>query len=172
MRTPSRRMPRRLPTPVWAWPLTLALIGAFAGWVFLYPWTLVLLGIIATAILLENRRLKRMAARRPQESICTFARSFNRRTADTWIIRAVYEGFSRQLGNSGLPLRRKDRWQEDLRLDSDDLEDIVIEAAFRSGRSLETPEQNPHYARLHTVGDIVEFLSYQPLKSTRTPAKP
>lgn len=37
-----------------------------------------------------ERKLKAIITERPEESICTFARSFDRRKVDPWVVRAVY----------------------------------------------------------------------------------
>ena len=72
----------------------------------------------------KSRRL--LAASRQDESICEFARSFDRKT-DTWLIRAVYEEVSRHLSVDGrdISVRRQDRFEKDLWLDSEDMDDIA-----------------------------------------------
>jgi hypothetical protein len=56
----------------------------------------------ALSTLACRRRLAGLAVGRPGESICTFARSFGRRAADTWVIRAVYEELQLKSASSEL----------------------------------------------------------------------
>lgn len=76
--------------------LVIAAILIALGWLC-YRSPVVLLGIasIMTITLvvgiLNGQRLRRLAEERNGESICEFARSFDRRVADPWVIRAVYE---------------------------------------------------------------------------------
>jgi hypothetical protein len=104
---------------------------------------------------------KRLAASRAGESICTFARTFDRRTVDPWIIRAVYEEFYAHFGGR-LSIRATDRIEEDLRMDWDDVDDLLSAAALRAGRSLDYLEPNPFYGRVRSVGDLVQLLMNQP----------
>ncbi|HEY9401908.1 MAG TPA: hypothetical protein VIQ24_04405 [Pyrinomonadaceae bacterium] len=125
--------------------------------------------VVATGLILlvallgvyDRLRLRRLAERRPGESICTFARSFDRRAVDPWVIRAVYEEFHAYFGGT-LPVRAADRIEEDLRMDWEDVDDLLGEVALRSGRSLERSESNPFYGQVRNVGDLVLFLMYQP----------
>lgn len=111
----------------------------------------------------DARSRRRLAAARAEESICEFARSFDRQT-DTWVIRAVYEELSQYLAIDGraIPVRRHDRWIEDLGIDSGDFEDIAEDVAFRAGRKMDDCNANPLYGKVHTVGDLVSFLEHQP----------
>ena len=43
-----------------------------------------------------------------------------------------------------------------------DFDYLVADLADRCGRSLDSYEQNPFYGRVHTVGDLVQFLCAQP----------
>ena len=136
---------------IWKLPLVLAFFVVLA-----------MLGIYANWR--ENRRLKSLAAERPNEGICTFSRSFDRKRIDTWIIRAVYEElqFSLDYSKGTCPLTASDRFEEDLKIESEDLEDLVDIIAQRTGRSLENPENNPYYDKVSTVKDLVLFINYQP----------
>jgi hypothetical protein len=137
------------------------LIGAICL-VVIYPAILVLVGIFAIlgclATVEDNRRVRRLAVERACESICTFARSFDYRNIDTWIIRAVFE----EIGESRFPIRAEDRLTADLRIDPDDLEDLVEAIAERTGRPLENVEDNPLFGKVATVRRVVEFFTHQP----------
>jgi hypothetical protein len=115
-----------------------------------------------TGLLLNRLHLGRLAAARPGDSICSFARSFDCRAIDTWIIRAAYETTQAWLASAYFPLRATDRIEDDLRLDDEDLEYLAEEIAERSRRSLESAEGNPLYDNVHTVRDLVLFLASQP----------
>jgi len=110
----------------------------------------------------DRERFRELSAARSGESICTFARSFERRKVDTWVIRAVYEELQEYVGR-GLPIRSQDRLQEDLRIDDDDLDmDLAVNIAKRTGRSLKAVSANPYFGRVHTVEELVLFFNSQP----------
>ncbi len=98
MRTPSRTMP---PTPsmpmTWAGALVQCLLGAgLVALLCLVPAFLALVDgkLVATAALnfSQSRRRARLSADRQGESICSFARSFDCREVDTWVIRSEKSG--------------------------------------------------------------------------------
>jgi hypothetical protein len=114
-----------------------------------------------------RRHIRRMAVGREGESTCTFARSFDYRNMDTWIIRAVYEELQPYCtsGQHSFPLRATDRLEEDLGVDSEDLVfDILPDIAHRTGRLLVYTNQNPFNGKVVTVRDLVMYLSHQPRK--------
>src|SRR4051794_1910742 len=135
MRGLSRNMPPRDGGPldaVMGWGcMSIFVVGVYG--VLVYPWPLtrqflcigsiLIIGYFSTVI--RRRRMKRLAAGRPGESICTFARSFKWRTIDTWIIRALYEELQTlcQTGCEPFPVRATDRLFEDLRIYPDVVED-------------------------------------------------
>ena len=114
-----------------------------------------------------NRHYRRLAAERHGEGIGTFIRAFDRRSEpfDPWVLRATWEAlvpYTRFRGGQ-LPLRATDRLSEDLLIDQDDIDfDIIKEVAERSGHSLKQLEANPYYGRIQTVGDFVQFITFQP----------
>lgn len=170
MNTPSRRMPT---VPVhkvawWGWPILALGLGGVAYFFIRQPFfVVVLLAVLGLLVwvqwIYEQRGRRRLAASRRDESICEFARSFERGT-DTWVIRAVYEELSRYLSIDGKPIsiRREDRCEKDLNIDPEDLDDLARDIAFRARRSMDTCDKNPLYGKVKTVGDIVTFLEYQP----------
>jgi len=169
MKTPSRRMPAapvRKPSRL-AWLFLAAMLVGLGYWIYRQP--IVVLFIIGLAVLVgiqiifESRFRRRLAASRGRESICDFARSFDRRT-DTWIIRAVYEELCRFLSVDGRPLhvRRADSCEKDLKVDPEDLDDLAREIGFRAGRSMDGSGTNPLYGKVKTVGDMVTFFEHQP----------
>ena len=98
-------------------------------------------------------------------SICTFAREFEAREVDTWIIRATYEEVQRAICFDKLvPLKAADHLFETLKLDEDDLDlDLVEIIAQRTGRSLDGYEENPFYGKVTTVRNLVLFFNCQPV---------
>jgi hypothetical protein len=175
MRTPSRRM-LAAPvhkTPVWAYPIfllmwSLMLIGICYG---IYRWPYGLLVIVAIAIYagietVRTRRIhRRLVSERTGASICSFARAFDCQHTDTWVIRAVYEELSRLLSIDGQPfpiLADDHFYGRGLKIDPEDLDDLVSDIAFRARRSLDGSEKNPFYGRVETVRDMVAFLQNQP----------
>ena len=118
------------------------------------------------ASVVRSQGLRELAATRPSESICDFARSFDRRTIDTVLMRSVYEAVQEQMGGPPVPLRAEDRLLEDLDLDSDDLDEIAVDAARLARRSLDATDSNPLYGRVSTLQDLVDFLHHQPASPT------
>ncbi|HWM69920.1 MAG TPA: hypothetical protein VNO35_25310 [Steroidobacteraceae bacterium] len=116
----------------------------------------------------HKARLRLLAESRSGESICEFARSFERKEIDTWVVRAVYEQLQRYLGGDlPVPIRATDRLKEDLPIDTEDLEmDLMAEISQRAGRSLSNTTANPYYDKVKTVGDLVLFFDAQPKNST------
>lgn len=123
-----------------------------------------LIAIGAVVSFSSNRRLRRLAATREDKSICPFARDFDYRSIDTVIIRAVHVVVSEALDPivPSFPLRASDRFEADLQLCDDDLDELVEIAAHRSGRSFENLPSNPFSGKVSTVGDLVQFLAHQP----------
>jgi hypothetical protein len=154
--------------PIWAWLFLAALLASLACWFSQQPYVVgvlvIVLGLLVwIQIVWDTRSRRRLAASRQKESLCQFARSFDRQT-DTWSIRAVYEEVSRYLAVDGraIPVHRQDRCEKDLGIDPEDLDDVARDAAFRARRSMDDCAKNPLYGKVQTVGDLVTFLEYQP----------
>jgi hypothetical protein len=169
MKAPSRRMPAApsRKTRWWGWPILAAMFSGLAYWIYRLPYVLfflLLVGVLGYLQVVSKRRWqRRLAATRQSETICEFARSFDRRT-DTWIIRAVYEELTRFLAVEGrpLPVRREDRCEKDLRIDAEDLDDLARDIAYRARLSMEHSDKNPLYGKVKTVADMVTFFEQQP----------
>lgn len=108
------------------------------------------------------RRKEALANGRGGESICSFARSFDRHSTDPVVLRAVYETIQAQMGPPAVPIRAADRFLEDLGLDDEDLDEIYGEAALLACRPTDDAERNPMWSHVRTVGDLVAFLHHQP----------
>lgn len=174
-KTASRFMPPVAVRPPLRWPARcfLAVMAvAFMAVFWTHPvavgGSLLALGsLVAVLSRREALRLARMAQSRAGESICQFARSIDCRRVDTWVVRAVYEELQRSLSAVvAVPLRLTDHLQSDLRLDADDLDDLVSDMAQRARRSLADTSANPLFGKVTTVGDLVEFLQAQPRLQT------
>ena len=98
-------------------------------------------------------------------TICNFAREFDAREVDTWIIRATYEEVQRAICSDQLvPLKATDHLFDTLKFDGDDLDlDLIETIAQRTGRSLDGYEENPFYGKVTTVRNLVLFFNYQPV---------
>ncbi|MGC4016826.1 MAG: hypothetical protein QM755_20280 [Luteolibacter sp.] len=115
----------------------------------------------------RNRHLRMLAANRSEESICQFVRSLDYRSLDTKVIRAVYESLGEWCSNGHnrhrpFPIRTTDTLLGDLKLDDEDLIEVIGDVAERCKVSLDHCEQNPWYHRVDTAGDLVHFLCAQP----------
>lgn len=170
-KTASRFMPPVAVRPPLRWParcflavMAVAFMAVFWKHPVAVGGSLLALGsLVAVLSRREALRLARMAQSRAGESICQFARSIDCRRVDTWVVRAVYEELQRSLSAAvAVPLRLTDNLQRDLRLDADDLDDLVADMAQRARRSLADTSANPLFGEVTTVGDLVEFLQAQP----------
>jgi len=166
-------MPKYIPVRpgILGWLLFLPFIALYSYAFYHYPWlfsALTIAGIFYTLIVNRNlkARLAALATVRRNESICTFAKSFDTHEVDTWVIRAVYEQLQTYLASSHpqFPVRAEDRLNGCLISDPDDLDlDLVSEISERTGRSLENTQSNPYYGKVETVRDLVLFFNAQPL---------
>jgi hypothetical protein len=119
----------------------------------------------------QERRLLALASARDGQTICEFARDFDARAVDTWVIRAVYEQLQGQLEyiHPAFPVRAEDRLKEDLFLDDDDLDmDVAQEVEQRTGRALDSITNNPYLGKVRTVRDLVLFFQAQPRLTVQT----
>lgn len=163
---PDATLPRWGGTPLIGLSIGLPLASSGAQ----FPLVSVPVGIptmlYAIAAYRHRRSPRRLAAGRPGESICTFARSFDCRETDTWIVRAMFEELQPAAKASGrvLPIRREDRLDEILVAEELELEDLIIDAASRAGRSVAGYEEKPRPFPVRTVADLVAFLMLQPPK--------
>jgi hypothetical protein len=177
MRSPSRLIPPRSEEGT-SWVSLLGALLAGLGY-FVYSSSNMARCITAFLILAfcvhvtvinrrEKRRFERMCSIRDAESICTFARSFSTRHVDTWVIRAAHQEFEQLMKSyiPAFPVRASDSLLDDLHLDSEDIEDLLVDIAARSGHSLDETENNPFYGKILTVRDLVLFINAQPQLAT------
>jgi hypothetical protein len=161
-------------TPPLGWILLLALTGLYGYGLWKKPvvvggLTLAVAALSYVTTVRVKRHLIGLAQVRQGEDICTFARAFDTRSVDPWVIRAVYEQLQDWLQGEypSFPLLATDRLVEDLKLDLEDLElDLVREISERTGRSLESTRANPYYEKVQTVADLVSFFCAQPKRAT------
>ena len=184
MRTPSNRI---LPLPnkkmgMYGYLIILLMLISIVGLVlstYDKPLIWAIIGCIGVfswiSFVRMKRRLGLLAAERQNEDICKFAKSFDYRNLDTWIIRATYEELQGYLkiATDKFPIRATDRLKEDLNLDPEDLDDIAHNIAERAKYDMSETKNNPLYDKVNTVADMVLFFSYQPkLKNTEQIAQP
>ncbi len=147
---------------VWLLPVLLGQPVALVG-------SLVFLSLAGTVVLqiASFFKLRKRVEARPSDSICTFARAFDFRRIDTRLIRAVYEKIQHECrgDHPHFPVRASDRWDKELGVVDEDLEDLIQIVAYRTRRSLDHPEQNPMYGHIETVSDLVLYLSHQSLQA-------
>lgn len=166
MRIPSRQMPRPPKAGPVAQAVLILVLGAMATAallamtkVVLACWPLIpllLTMFVCSWIHAEPAPTDRTP--RTNATICHFARAFERRAVDTWILRATYEQLSE---SHGKPIRADDDLFD--LLDVEEVEFEVLEVAERCGRSVDHPEANPFHEGLTTVRDLVLFLNHQPM---------
>lgn len=176
MKRPSRQMPPFTSRPrthiqTVGSILLCGVILAIAGYCLAhYPTrtTLVLTAFALVSLLGSydrRRRIKRLAHAREGHTICHFSRSFDLRTTDPWIVRAVYEQLQTYLqpDHPEFPILATDRLIEDLQIDDDDLSyDLAEEIAQRAGRSLAAANDSSVPPTLSTVEDLVLFFNHLP----------
>ncbi len=143
------------------------------------PWYLLMITGVALIVLIwcaidqqkVERHFHKLCDDRSGLSICEFAREFDPKVVDTWIIRAVYEQLQAALPTKqNVPIKASDGIFETLMLDEDDLDlDLVAEIAQRTSRSLEGYESNPYYGKVTTVRNLVLFFNHQARANTVYP---
>ena len=171
---PSRFMRRAVgsgQTPVRAWAVLVALVSIALYLLYLHPYAV---GAFAIAITIRSwftnvhyrKKFAHLAKSREGESICDFAKAFESRDTDTWVIRAVYEELQRGVEGFGvkLPIRPDDSLQEIFAVDPDALDfDIAPRIAERTGRDFSDLEANPLYGKITSAADMVRFFNRQPV---------
>ena len=172
MRPFSRWMPpaSREPVGLVGWLLLGGLLAAVVAAAVAWPVMRFILCLVTVFCLVatyaRRRRLRYLADLRMGEDIGTFARAFDWRSEpfDPWVLRATWEALQPYVTFRGgqLPLRLGDRLDEDLCIDPYDIDYLLQEVAERSGHSLDQTASNPFYGHVHTVGDFVRFITYQP----------
>jgi hypothetical protein len=157
---PERRF---VPWPVIAAVIVIALVVFILVSRFAFVLLAALLSLVVAATFVERRRLEHMFRGRAGEGLCTFVRDDSVRDADPWVLRAVFEGFQEYLApqNASFALRGSDGLLDTLRVDDMDLVlDLIPEMARRCRRSLPLHD-DPSWAQLRTVSDLVAFLDMQ-----------
>ncbi len=133
----------------------------------LRPAGFTLLGIVAFSVVwavVDLRRLRALKVRRSGEDIGTFARAFDRHACefDPLLLRAVWDALQSQFGAAApVPLRPTDRIA-DLRIDEEDLFDMLPRIAERTGRTFDRIAYATHNRDIQTVGDFVALLATAP----------
>ena len=151
------------------WLITFVILAELIAW---YCQSLKGMTVIGAMVVLgaighmtHTRSVRRLAAQRPGESICTFARAFDLRRVDAAIVRAVYEELQHYFIDVTpvFPVRPSDRFVMDFSIDPQDCEDLAELIAYRTQRPLDGGESNPLWGQVQTVADLVEFFTRQPM---------
>lgn len=154
-----QRPPRSEPDPVGQFLGTLVLLAMLTA-LTLVCWPLVLLVLLMFVdSWLHAEPAPTDRTPRADATICHFARAFERRTVDTWILRATYEHLSQ---SHGKPIRADDRLDL-LDIDPEEIDFEIAGIADHCGRSLDHPDANPFFESITTVRDLVLFLNHQPM---------
>ena len=170
MRVPSNRMPALAepgPDSPWVPAVFTSVVGLTA--LLISPIVAFLAEIMVVWMWVEVRcslrRRQRLMEQRPHDSICTFARSFDCRVVDTWVIRATYEGLQYSLDAPDLPIRATDRLDDlyDLYdIDPDMFAFDADEIAERCGRTLDGAVDHELFGHVETVRQFVTLLNDMP----------
>ena len=176
MRTPSRMMPKYKPQffglAGWFIVLMLTCGGFCVLWV--HPIASVLavglfMGLCAYAHVKTRMHFNALMNQRAGESLCTFARAQDLTEIDTLIIRAVYEELQIEItSQKDFPLHWSDDLYSDLRLQGDDIEDLIERVAQRTRRCIKQTALNPLFGKIHTVSDLIAFFNHQPISQDHT----
>lgn len=145
-----------LSSPALGWPATIAIaIGGLA----LYTYIINLNPRV-------DRLLKRLSTERAGEDRYSFATALGSEQPQAGVIEAVWEALGPYTSHGGrqVPLRPSDSldWFD---IDQGIMEDLPSDLIDTTGRTLQSQEENPFYARRYeTIGDLVLFVSHQPLR--------
>jgi hypothetical protein len=130
-------------------------------------------GILALGWLYDRprgggRRIVGERPSRPNEDFGSFTRAFDHGgedPIDPWAVRVVWEAVHplTALRGPAIPLRPDDRFELDLGVDPDEVEELIPGLVAWCGRTVGNWSANPYYAGLSTVGALVHFISAQPL---------
>ena len=133
------------------------------------PWILLAtLALFMLSLMIDRSRwqhLNGLAASRAESSYGAFRRTFDSKTTDGKVIRAVWEALQANIApaTGDFPIAADDDLYRDLRLDEDDITlDIARRVSISTGRTLKWAQHNPHWARLNTPHDLVLFFNAQP----------
>jgi len=117
--------------------------------------------VVVVAIFVQNiiykRKVKKVLSSRENWNIGCFAKEFDLKVIDTWVIRAVYEAIYDLVE---LPIKADDDMDKDLGMDDLEFDDILINVSQRTGRVL--PKKSDKYYDIKSVRDLVEFFSKLP----------
>ncbi|AFV00104.1 hypothetical protein [Simiduia agarivorans] len=170
MKQASRFMPKYEPKKA-SKPVVFAFFAIAVAIVIYQPWYLLVIAGIALVVIVWSaidqpnveRHFQNLCKERSGSSICEFAREFDSKVVDTWIIRAVYEQLQAALPTKqSVPIKASDGLFDTLMLDEDDLDlELIEEIAQRTGRSVEGYESNPYYGKVTTAGNLVLFFNHQ-----------
>lgn len=170
MKQASRFMPKYVPKKT-SRPVIIAFFAIVVAIAIYQPWCLPAISGIALLVIVwgaigqseVERHFQVLCRERSGLSICEFARDFDLKVVDTWIIRAVYEQLQAALPTKiNVPIKASDGLFDTLMLDEDDIDlDLVDEIAQRTSRSLAGYESNPYYGKVTTVRNLVLFFNHQ-----------
>jgi hypothetical protein len=111
----------------------------------------------------DQRRWEELRTARAGEGLQEYLERLPTKGTDLAVARGVFESLSQRMpGPPGFPVRPEDDLEGVYRIDQGELEIVAEEVASSTGRSLASTTANPFVGRVHTVRDLVGFLSNQP----------
>lgn len=177
MKIPSNRMPKyEVPkTSILAWIFLVVTILSFCYTAYddiniRYFFVAIIIFIVVMSAI-GDTKYERLKESRKDWDIGNFAKEFDLKVIDTWVVRAVYEAVYDEVE---LPVKADDDIDKDLRIDMGDLEfdEILINVSQRTGRVL--TEESVEYddiENIKTVRDLVDFFNKLPLSKVKTNEK-
>jgi len=174
MRKPSNQMPQyEVPKMKWyfvviAWIFLILYLGSIAYKAYDdIAFRYVILMFIVLILVLSGvgvEKYKKSKRSRKEWNIGKFAKEFNLKEVDTWVVRAVYEAVYDEVE---IPIKADDDIDKDLGIDMGDLgfDEILINVSQRTGRVLtENSVGHDDIKNIITVRDLVEFFNKLPRK--------
>jgi hypothetical protein len=119
--------------------------------------------LITLACFFERRRISNLRKER-EDTICDFRKAFDLHEVDPWIVRAAHEAFGAWIDTKrpSFPIRAGDSMERDLKMDPEDIWDLILEVAQRAGYDVSAIDANPLLGKILTVHDVVLFINHQP----------
>ncbi len=175
MKIPSRFMPKYRPEIVkftwreWIFFILFLFIIGFMFWAKPFALLAVIFVFAFGYILniIDDKKLQKIALKRKNYNIGDFAKSFDLKNTDTWIIRAVYEELQDCLSIKNFPIFADDNITKLFHIDGEEIDELLEIVAQRTGRSLENLEQNPYFNTEPTARNIVLLLNKQKIIETK-----
>jgi len=163
MKKPSNQMPKyEVPkTSIWTWIFLVVTIlslcyAAYEDINVMYLFVALIIFIIIMSTI-GDKKYERLKESRKDWNIGSFAKEFNLKEVDTWVVRAVYEAVYDEVE---IPIKADDDIDKDLRIDMGDLgfDEILINVSQRTGRVL--TEESVAYNDIENITSIRDLVYF------------